>query len=875
MTDCAACQPPPDPTRPDNRAGRPVIDYRLGTFGEFRAAMLAAVATDPVLSRLTTRSSDDHAITLLDCASAVADVLCFYQDRYANEAFLATATQRRSILRLAELVGYHPRPGLSATTWLAFDVDAADPVALAPGQRVQSVPGPGEDPVIFETLEPLTADRRLNLLRAHLSPAPQASDVLAVAGSVAILDRATAPALSQSLRPNDHVVLWGNATGKVEERTVAAVDTVGDRIAVTWTTPGAGSAGSAPQTRKWTRKLRLFGAGAPPYYVEPVTPTPTNASDIRWQKSPTTYNVSAGNTLVLEGRVDDLPVGTDLLVVPSGAGAAAPTMVTVTAVAAVEATAGPITDTATQATVTPNHGGYNVRRVSVYVLDGPPFTFWGDRYPTQPLGQDVYVPGFRVPQSDGTDAIEIGRRIERGEWIPGDVLRTDELEWGRPLLVTAAPRQGGDATSVEPVLARLRQANLVPAGSGSTDGQFCHLRLELDVTGALPGAHGEVVVLGNVTRASHGETVREVLGNGDANAAFQRFPLAKQPLTYLAAPVPGGARPTLAVAVDGGRWDEVGSLYGQPGNAPVITVRTEADGRTVVLFGDNQQGARPPTGVGNVTAMYRTGSGLAGRVGPDSLRTLLGAPVGVRQVTNPLPAEGGADPESAGSARTGAPRAVRTLGRAVSLADLGDLATESGQLAKASATWVWDGFDRNVHLTVAAQGGSTLSATALADIATSLDLARDPNHRLRVANFAAVPVVIEATIVVDGRVAEPDTVVTAARDALMAWLSFDVCELARPVNLSDAVAVLASVAGVAGVDVDRLGFKPVAARTAADLDRRGVARAADGAVLAVQARLRLFAARPDPAVPGEVLPAELAVVESPTQDVVVTRGSEQ
>ena len=44
----------------------------------------------------------------------------FYQERIANEGFLRTATERRSILELARLIGYELNPGVAASAYLAF-----------------------------------------------------------------------------------------------------------------------------------------------------------------------------------------------------------------------------------------------------------------------------------------------------------------------------------------------------------------------------------------------------------------------------------------------------------------------------------------------------------------------------------------------------------------------------------------------------------------------------------------------------------------------------------------------------------------------------------------------------------------------------------
>ena len=110
---CGCCEPPttPTPLLIANRPGLTAIAYRIGTFAAFREAMLEAIARQPALQGLTTRQSDDPGITLLELWAAVADVLTFYQERIANEAFLRTAIERgssgsnlrwRSVFRLPE-----------------------------------------------------------------------------------------------------------------------------------------------------------------------------------------------------------------------------------------------------------------------------------------------------------------------------------------------------------------------------------------------------------------------------------------------------------------------------------------------------------------------------------------------------------------------------------------------------------------------------------------------------------------------------------------------------------------------------------------------------------------------------------------------------
>ena len=95
----------------------------------FLRRMLAQLPRDSIEAapnvRATARQAapraarDDPAIALLDAWAVVADVLTFYQERIANEGFLRTATERRSILELAAPDRLRAQPGRRrrASSW--------------------------------------------------------------------------------------------------------------------------------------------------------------------------------------------------------------------------------------------------------------------------------------------------------------------------------------------------------------------------------------------------------------------------------------------------------------------------------------------------------------------------------------------------------------------------------------------------------------------------------------------------------------------------------------------------------------------------------------------------------------------------------------
>ena len=177
LNDCACCEGITAivPGQVFNRPGLSQVRYRVGTQVDFLRSALAALS-DPefsALRSLTTRDTDDFTIALLDGWATLADVLTFYQERIANEFWLRTATERDSILRLAQLIGYRLKPGVAAETRLSFFLDetpgAPTEVPLEVGTKVQSVPGLNEKAQTFETVEEINARVEWNAIKPQVT----------------------------------------------------------------------------------------------------------------------------------------------------------------------------------------------------------------------------------------------------------------------------------------------------------------------------------------------------------------------------------------------------------------------------------------------------------------------------------------------------------------------------------------------------------------------------------------------------------------------------------------------------------------------------------------------------------------------------------
>jgi hypothetical protein len=218
-----------------------------------------------------------------------------------------------------------------------------------------------------------------------------------------------------------------------------------------------------------------------------------------------------------------------------------------------------------------------------------------------------------------------------------------------------------------------------------------------------------VSINANVVKATHGATVKEVLGNGDASQSNQSFSLKRPPLTYVSATTPGGVASTLQIQVNNLNWTEAASFYGSGPKDEEYIVRLADDGTPTITFGD--PAARLQTGQQNVRATYRTGIGSAGDVDAGSLSILMTRPPGTRGVVNPLPASGGADPQNLADARVNAPLTVLTLDRIVSLNDYENFCRAFAGVGKAQAIEIWSGQSRAVHVTIATSDGASVDAS--------------------------------------------------------------------------------------------------------------------------------------------------------------------
>lgn len=847
------------PAEVTNTPGLSAIVYRAGTWASFRETMLSRFATSRNTEgdALDPRSGGNFAASLADAWAVVGDILTFYQERVANESYLRTATERSSVLELARMIGYELRPGVAAETWLAFTIDdppvlpalpkaqvASVPLpvrrdaVLETGLKVQSVPGPDEKPQTFETVEKIVAWPEWNAIPLRVRR-PQAANQFSL---TVWLDGQT------DLREGDFLLLEirvseGNFSPRIRRIKEIEYDEAARMTRVSF--ESADAIGITPETdtpyeelttsplirqkfpltsatlkneiltkavgpnivnRAWRaedlatiatfqgwsvdeleealyrhaqrqrmtgiRLLRfgiragVFGHNAPRPDSLPTTEGSPTIEDVDTKHL---SDESSTTNVYLDTVYRDIPKGSWVVLrwVAANDFDPEPLPFRVNNVVETSRSKYLLSAKVTRLTLSANTSFTQMplRTTSVHAQNLP-LTVG-----TEPVDAHIL---------DSTETKCIGLRLD-ASYI--------RIHPGRRVIVTGKRVDlDGELGSEQRVVKEVRVED------GLTTIYFEEaLAFDYDWT--------SMTVNANVARATHGESTAETLGSGNAGRPYQSFVLRQKPLTHTSAPTPTGTESSLEIFVNDVRWHEAETLYGRAPSERIFATRRADDGSTTVQFGDGLTGSRVPTGIENVRARYRKGIGLEGLVHPDQLTLLLTRPLGVKAVTNPIAADGAADPEPRDEARQNAPLQVLTLGRAVSLRDFEDFARGFAGVAKSLATRISGREKPGVFVTVAGPNGAAFAR--IAELSDALRKYGDPFVPIVVKTFHSVMFRVEATLkLVPDHLG--DVVKKAVEAALRERYSFTAQRFGQPVFLSEVISVIQSVEGVLSAKVTLL-----------------------------------------------------------------------
>jgi hypothetical protein len=797
LNDCNCCTGigARTPVEVENRPGLNAIVYRIGTHSLFKGSMLARLSARkfPGLQDLRTRDDDDFTIALLDAWASVADVLTFYQERIANESYLRTATEEAK--------------GAPSVTEIPI------------GTRVQSIPGPGEKPQVFETIAPIDGRPEWNVMKPRLAMEQE----LSVEMKFALFQGVTA-----NLKVGDSLLIVKDSSSEVmrvvkvfvdQERKTTRINFVTEEIPTPpflfkaievkgnfFTTPMklTGSlvkkqifSASWPKAQlfalakvqKWPvkaltknlivqakkktiapnegifalrQKAAIFGHNAPNWGGLDSTARGTHSST--WEGR-TLRQESPVNHFIYLDRVYEgiLPKS---WVVLKGLGLSK--VFQVVSVSEVSRADFTLSAKVTRLELDRSDGfdTFTLRDTSVYLAESEPLEL-----ADLPITDDIPRPNK-----------------------PNEIILAEphlELEVGQKVILT------GERTDLEGV----GESELLEIGDIEIAAGYTRLTFTKDIQNTYQ--RDSVTLNANVALATHGEKAEEVLGSGDSRVEFQKFKLRQPPLTYVPASNPSGAQSTLEVRVDELKWQEVDTLHGRGPSDKVYVLSTDAEGQSTVQFGDGHTGARVPTGTENIQATYRKGMGEEGLVDSGQLKLLLTRPLGVREVDNPLAADGAEDREARDQVRRNAPLPIMTLDRIVSLQDYEDFARAFAGIAKAMATWTWDGGRRGVFVTVAGSKGGAVGeeSATFQNLVAAMQKAGDPLVPLRVQTYVPAFFRVEALVKIHPDY-QAETVLKAVEEALRKQYAFEIREFGQDVTRAEVITTIQRVPGVVAVDLD-------------------------------------------------------------------------
>lgn len=931
---CGCCEGLPELQPMHNDPGLDAIRYHTDKQPGFRARMLQSLplarsnsndANAPrPLAKLLTRADDDPSIALVDAAACVADVLSFYQERIANEGFLRTATERRSVLELARMIGYELKPGVAASTHLAFTVEDAPGApgvcTLATGTAVQSVPPQDKLPQVFETSSEIVARAEWNaLLPRQTRPADMAVFEIAASGNPAVRrvlvllgPSGSFPSGAQGLHtglnsadlfrldPDLPIETSVDAleVGRVYFTEAAADIKGGDLLLF------VGKNGSSLATlvlRATTivseselARIRIDieplpdpGADPPPprvaAWIVPYTIKPIlNLAKPQIANVPFTGSTITSTVTAKSWRESDLQamIGIQRWNPKS-------LVKTITTKKPSEPLPSPVAGAFGFAAKLGffGHNAPKWRSIQPPIRTGSGLAYPGgwdqgdEEDATDPnntntltASRTIWQDSQGVPIAPNVYLERAVTNINRSSWVVFDApdiaaqaysvldarefSRADFGLSGRAMRLRLAAASGNPLPSPPAELFRFRSSSAHVASrrldlaelpiEAPIEAEATQIELDRMVLGLtvgqpvaligerddLPGVTAAEIALladivhtdgrstlifqqglqysyrrrslkinANVVHATHGETVNEVLGNGDAAVPNQRFTLKKPPTTHLSAT--GGVENTLEVRVAGVLWEKRPSLYASEPDATVYTTRIADDASMTVIFGDSVQGARLPTGTLNVSARYRSGIGADGEVDADTLTMLRAMPLGLRSVTNPLSATGAEGPEQLADARHNAPLTLLTFERVVSLLDYQNYARAFPGIVKARGDVLWVDRSSRICLTVTGATGGVPGDDILVNLIGSIAAASDPGQRFEVAAFAQRYFSLKASVAVDPRYLA-DQVLADVATALLAGFGFAARSLGQSVTAAEVVALIHTVAGVVAVDLDEL-----------------------------------------------------------------------
>lgn len=236
-----------------------------------------------------------------------------------------------------------------------------------------------------------------------------------------------------------------------------------------------------------------------------------------------------------------------------------------------------------------------------------------------------------------------------------------------------------------------------------------------------------------------------------------------------------------------------------------FTVDMDDDRRARLRFDFGQQGRQPVAG-DRFEVTYRVGEGVQGNVKAETLTRVVTDRQGISRVHNPLPAQGGAEPETVADAVLNAPYAFTTQQRCVIDEDYARMAETHPEVAHAVVEVRWLGGWHTAFIYVQRSGALPVDAAFKRDIASYMQRYLVSGHEveIRAPHYVALQIVLKIIL-------RPHVSGNQVRNALLQAFSTRPDGFFYPGNFtfgqalyqSQLVRRAADVPGVERVEVER------------------------------------------------------------------------
>jgi hypothetical protein len=809
----------------------------------------------PLRNRLKTRNHNDPSIAWLDAWATVADVLTFYQERVANEGFLATAVQERSLHEISSLVGYLPRPGLSSSVMLAFEVEKPVPAAngvtyplnlprggvlIPAGTAVESTPAPGsnDESQTFETSDDFVGFEHWNAIKIRTTR-PQRIDN----DTIDSLNKLYLKGTGLGLKINDFVFV--NLPNRPAPVSYAIQKITEDQDSQVTRIDFRGSAGT----------------------VAPLLTSQAEPSN------------DAGFELCQSQRVDDLSVKPEVFLMRSQCNVFGWNMPPKSSIA--DSDVNRLVRKVTGVTYSPP----NTARVlwwTITVFDKDIFLADLKLKITNSIKR--FFRKLRINLADGTgesankifldgefsgirkdDYIAIRTNVGANGAILSPYKVTDvnihprasyqlrgnctevilNMPWwpgGTPtdasILAIQSARVYCEAQTLElaeePLPASIDASETTLELDGMIEGLFVGQQVAIQgkrASSSTSNGHGElatisrirhvirsalfgdryvteITVLGvtdlayirssvrlmaNIVEATHGKTVYESVGDGDGFREFLKHQLTASPVSQLPIPRLPGSQNEIKVFVEDVRWPEISDFVDIGPTKRAFVAKRDFMQRTKLVFGDGADGARPPTGIEIIKSRYRTGLGVRGNVASGRIDQVAGSTLGVKSVINPMDATGGEDADGSRLTRTRAPLSVTVFDRLVSISDYECFALKFAGIGKAKASFGGN----QITLTIAANhpGEIASSSKLFLNLSQALKHYGEDQVAITLTDRELLYLAIHAKVQIKA-LYQWQVVQRQIRNALLKHFSYEHAGFGGTLYAAEALQVIQSIEGV-------------------------------------------------------------------------------